>query len=262
MKLKVLLGMLLMLLLIGSFPSSANAMCGLGDTGVCDTVRIGCPIRVATVVPGDSIMVPIYLWNDEILGGFSLGFAYDTTELEIVSKKTYDTTGSVIPFDARVNIKEKITIPGKYLFGWWDPTAESPIPASNSINGKLLIIINFKVKSTATPKTLVIDSVFVPPAGEFLLSTNQGYSMSPQYVHCPDGDIILSNIPCGDADGSGDIDIADIVYMVNYFFRQGIPPQDPRGGDIDCDLRITIADIVYLINYVFKAGPKPCLGCQ
>jgi hypothetical protein len=230
------------------------------DLGVCDTVRIGCPFRIATVVPGDSIMVPIYLWNDEELGGFSLGFTYDSTELEIV-KKTYDTTGTVIPIDDESHMLEKITT-GQYLFGWLDLYGDNPIPVNTTDKARLLITINFKVKSTATPKTIVIDSAFVSPNAPFILSTNRGISVRPQFVHCPQGDIILGEALCGDVNGSGNISIVDIVYMVNYIFKYGAPPRDPRSGDIDCDLKVTIADVVYLINYVFKAGPAPCLECE
>ncbi|MGB8274705.1 MAG: cohesin domain-containing protein [Alphaproteobacteria bacterium] len=230
------------------------------DFGVCDTVRIGCPLRIPTVVPGDSIMVPIYVWNDEELGGVSLGFTYDTTELQIV-KKTYDTTGSAIPADSRSYIGENTSTPGRYLIGWCDLDGGNSIPVNTTDNARLLITINFKVKSTATPKTIVLDSVYVPPAGPFILSSNLGISVRPQYVHCPDGDIILGEALCGDADGSGIINIADIVYMLNYIFKNGPPPHDASGGDVDCDLRITIADAVYFINYVFRGGLPPCFEC-
>jgi len=198
MRLKVLLVSLLMMPLIGLLPSLANAQCGQGDEGVCDTVRIGCPFRIATVVPGDSIMVPIYVWNDNELGGFTLGFKFDSTALEIV-KKRYDYTGSVIPV---VGIEEGITketydpvvTPGQYLFGWVEMTGEvaNRIPVNTTDKAKLLVTLNFKVKSTATPMTIVIDSAYYPPAGPFILSVAQvSTAVYPQYVHCTEGDIVL-----------------------------------------------------------------------
>ena len=237
------------------------------DFGVCDTVRVGCPIRIPTVVPGDSIMVPIYVWNDEEIGGFTLGFKFDGTSLEI-AKKTYDTTGTIIPGAGAGYMGEVVgdAMPGQYLFGWYDLPDDDdvlhPIPVNTTDKAKLLVMLKFKIKATATSGHIMIDSAFCPPAGPFILSTTDGIRLRPQFVHCPQGDIVLGDTPCGDVDGSSDINIADIVYMVNYIFRYGAPPQDPRGGDVDCDLRVTIADVVYLINYMFKAGPKPCLGCE
>ena len=72
----------------------------------------------------------------------------------------------------------------------------------------------------------------------------------------------MGDIPCGDADGSGNINIADIVYMVNYIFKNGPPPQDASGGDVDCDQSVTIADVVYFINYIFRGGLPPCFECR
>jgi hypothetical protein len=184
-----------MLSLIGLYPSLANAAaCHSSDPGVCDTVRVECPFRIATVVPGDSIMVPVYVWNDELLGGFSLGFKYDGTALEIV-KKTYDTTGTVIPKGGGKIVETIDTGPGEYLIGWYDLPDDddnnNPIPVNATDKAKLLFTINFKVKATATPMTIVIDSAYIGLAGPFVLTTTDGSSIHPQYVHCPDGDIVL-----------------------------------------------------------------------
>jgi len=62
----------------------------------------------------------------------------------------------------------------------------------------------------------------------------------------------------GDANASGETDIVDIVYMVNYLFRSGSPPTPLESCDVNCDAEATISDAVYLINYLFKSGPAPC----
>ena len=67
---------------------------------------------------------------------------------------------------------------------------------------------------------------------------------------------------CGDFDASADINVADVVYFVQYVFASGSAPLDSRQGDIDCDGGPTIADAVYLINYIFADGPPPCAGCR
>jgi hypothetical protein len=160
------------------------------DIGVCDTVRVGCPIERGTIYPGDSIKVPIYIWNDEILGAFSLGFAFDSTELEIVTKKTYDTTGSAIPVNSRSYIFENVLMAGRYLIGWADFSAENLLPVHTTAT--LLITMNFKVKSTATPMHIVIDSAWYPPGGKFILTPySPSTKVKPQYAHCPEGDIML-----------------------------------------------------------------------
>ena len=64
----------------------------------------------------------------------------------------------------------------------------------------------------------------------------------------------------GDANADGGIDIADVVYLLNYLFSDGpepVPCLD--AGDANCDGTVDIADVVYLINYLFNDGPPP--GC-
>jgi hypothetical protein len=67
---------------------------------------------------------------------------------------------------------------------------------------------------------------------------------------------------CGDADGSHDIDIADVVYLINYIFSGGPAPNPLVAGDADCSGDIDIADVVYLIAYIFSGGPEPCAKCK
>jgi hypothetical protein len=63
----------------------------------------------------------------------------------------------------------------------------------------------------------------------------------------------------GDADGSGAVDIDDVVYLINYIFGGGPEPVPELGaGDADCSGSIDIDDVVYLINYIFGGGPAPC----
>ena len=71
------------------------------------------------------------------------------------------------------------------------------------------------------------------------------------------GDVAYDGEP-----GEIGIDIADLVFMVNYFFQGGTAPLCFDETDLDANLSSNIADLVYLINYMFKSGPAPvpCYG--
>jgi hypothetical protein len=43
----------------------------------------------------------------------------------------------------------------------------------------------------------------------------------------------------GDAAGDGIINYADVVYMINYLFRNGDPPGPMEAGDFNCDAQWT-----------------------
>jgi len=65
--------------------------------------------------------------------------------------------------------------------------------------------------------------------------------------------------PQGDANGDGNVTVADIVYLINYLLKFGPAPASIQSGDANCDGKVSLSDIVYLINYLFKFGPPP--GC-
>ena len=65
---------------------------------------------------------------------------------------------------------------------------------------------------------------------------------------------------CGDTNASGQIDITDAVYLINYIFAGGPAPQDDGAGDFNCSSQTDIVDAVFMINYIFASGPAPCSG--
>jgi hypothetical protein len=65
----------------------------------------------------------------------------------------------------------------------------------------------------------------------------------------------------GDANADGEINIGDVVFIVNYIFREGEPPQIPNWADANADCLVNVADAVYLISYIFRGGADPQSGC-
>ncbi|MCH9032014.1 MAG: thrombospondin type 3 repeat-containing protein, partial [candidate division Zixibacteria bacterium] len=64
----------------------------------------------------------------------------------------------------------------------------------------------------------------------------------------------------GDADGGGDVNIGDAIYLVKYIFQDGDEPKPPEAGDSDCSHSIDISDATFLVKYIFAEGPEP--GCD
>ena len=74
-------------------------------------------------------------------------------------------------------------------------------------------------------------------------------------------DIIAPPYLCGDADGSGFVDIDDVIFLIGYIFSDGPAPVPLESGDPDCSGDTDIDDAVYLIAYIFGGGPAPCADC-
>jgi hypothetical protein len=116
--------------------------------------------------------------------------------------------------------------------------------------------MTFRVQDTTT---ICIDTCF---SGPFQSLAFHMYE-APPYVP-------RHNMPCcfslspdsyllGDANADGVVDVADIVYLVNFLYTAGGPPDPIEAGDANCDTIVNIGDVVYLVAYLYKGGDPP--GC-
>jgi hypothetical protein len=70
----------------------------------------------------------------------------------------------------------------------------------------------------------------------------------------------VSGFICGDCTGDGIVDVGDVVFLVNYLYKNGSAPDPAEAGDCNCDATVDLGDVVYLINYLYKQGSPPG-GC-
>jgi plastocyanin len=67
----------------------------------------------------------------------------------------------------------------------------------------------------------------------------------------------------GDLDLNRTLTTADIIRLVNYVFRGGLPPSPcAAAGDVNCSGAVSAADVIALVNHVLKSGPPPCDVCD
>jgi len=69
---------------------------------------------------------------------------------------------------------------------------------------------------------------------------------------------MVSTYLCGDGNHDGQVNISDAVWIINYVFVGGNPPNPLDSGDANCDGTVNISDAVWIINYVFVGGNIPC----
>jgi hypothetical protein len=62
----------------------------------------------------------------------------------------------------------------------------------------------------------------------------------------------------GDFNNNGSPDITDVIFLLNYLFKNGKKPGYPYQADVNCDSRINVSDLLQLYNYLFKSGKPLC----
>ncbi|MCP4568294.1 MAG: hypothetical protein GY841_12015 [FCB group bacterium] len=65
----------------------------------------------------------------------------------------------------------------------------------------------------------------------------------------------------GDANADDDVNVGDAVYVINFIFKGGPPPEPIEAADANCDGKVNVGDAVYLLNFIFKSGPQPMTSC-
>jgi hypothetical protein len=74
---------------------------------------------------------------------------------------------------------------------------------------------------------------------------------------CDESDESFSIFLAGDANGDAVVDVADIIFLINYLFMNGSAPIPLEAGDVNLDGVVDTGDLVYLINFLFLDGAAP-----
>ncbi len=67
---------------------------------------------------------------------------------------------------------------------------------------------------------------------------------------------------CGDVTGDGIVNVGDVVYLIQYLFQEGSPPDPYEAGDANGDTRVSIADVIALELHVVYGTPVYCDGSR
>jgi hypothetical protein len=221
------------------------------DPGIPDTIRFG---KWSTYVPGPpyqgKAIAPVVVFNDYPVSYLRIILRYAGP---IECDTVYFAEGRPDSFEVQ-NVYWDTSYVGPGIDGgivFWglsDPANGMP-PGVGEI-----VWIHFQVQDTGLAE---LDKSVVGPEGTLFIDTTD-------HVYIPEVVVsqhhIVPSIP-GDVNQSGETDIADAVFLINYLFIQGPPPDFMELGDVNADCQVNVADIIYLINYLFLGGPPPQFGC-
>jgi len=133
------------------------------------------------------------------------------------------------------------------------PVYDPPIPPSTGLFTSLCFTL------TDLTGIVAIESTYISPMGQVLFTTTEPQGYLPQFVS---GEFPVLKYWPGDVTFDGELrDVADVVYMINFVYKNGPAPLHPITADINGpDRIIDVQDVVYLINYLYRDGPAPLPG--
>lgn len=85
-------------------------------------------------------------------------------------------------------------------------------------------------------------------------------NVSPTGCTCCNGDGLRGNVDYSVPDGSLEVNVADLVYLVNYLFRGGPAPECLDEADTDASGMVNVADISIVVDFLFGGG-APLIQC-
>jgi hypothetical protein len=208
----------------------------------------------------------------------------------------FEADSQVYYFNVTNSDGDEITHPGEKEYSWQTPyfhngdyTAYVRVSdlGGNSIVGSMTVTVEnaMELSGTVTLEgsvsdysgavvTVVYDGVAdtTDESGNFLISSAGGGS---QLITVRKGGYssvdttMLMNVNrqldvtlylqyvCGDADGSGAVNLLDATFIINYLYKNGPEPVPPEGADASGDGSINLLDATHVINYLYKDGPEP-----
>jgi len=64
---------------------------------------------------------------------------------------------------------------------------------------------------------------------------------------------IFTDVIPGDTNSDGIVDVADLVYLIDYLYRGKKPPRPLSLGDFLQDNEVNLGDMIALINFVLRS---------
>jgi hypothetical protein len=141
------------------------------DPGIPDTVRVDS----IQIDPGPApvvFSVEVTAFTDEYISAASLGFYYDSDDIDIDSITLDGGAAEDQEDQSQVKPDSNLAIIGFY----WSGIGSPMVPGDS-----LIANFWFTLDANAPDQTINIDSGFFPPAGDFILTPLSGISLKPQF---------------------------------------------------------------------------------
>jgi hypothetical protein len=241
---------LLIFLLISFFSLPLFAQ----DPGVADTVRL---TNISGEI-GDSVSMPVYLYNDEevvsvviplLLDGYSGWFKFDS--VSYVGGRLADPA---VLDQREVYVFDTDTFTVSSLLLSFSVSSGNNLSSGNGKLCELWFTLLFGGE-------VLVDSLSDSPQGSLSLTDSGLNSFTPQFTAASID--ISCDYKVGDITFDNNVSVSDVVSLQKLYRFDGPPGSYPvfyycGRADLNCDRRLDMRDLSYLVRYLFRGGSHPC----
>ncbi len=191
--------------------------------------------------------IHIYFTNDDTVAGISAPFIFSGSVVyDSVSFKN-----SRIEYILYKTVNEDLISQKKILIGAIPVEEDTLIRPGRGY----LATLCFSIIDTGKVE---IDTIFFPPNNRLTFVTTEPKGYRPIFVKKE-----FPIIPYWPGDVNHDflVNVTDVVYLINYLFKNGPPPIPLVSAEVNADCLTNVTDVIYIINYLFRGGPAPKPGC-
>jgi len=199
-----------------------------------------------------SYSMPIRIYGTGMLSSLTWVEAGGTTEPSIVRTNGFEMGGgiwgamnAIYVWSWDGNLPDTMN---HTVVGCLGPSGEGWLPEMDQLTTYLEFHFNVSLGNGDTG-SVCFDSVSTPSDSRFdwLFAIPQDFG-GPYCFQ-------FTNSACGDANLDGVISILDIVFIINFKYKEGPLPLRPELFDVNNDGITNILDIVDLIEFKYKDGP-------
>lgn len=224
-------------------------------------------IEDTTAIPGSQAELIVNLDNDYHIQGFQCAISWDSNVFSHVDENTTGLDIEILmsPFNVEffTSTHNDQLEPG---IGWAACAAifdfSPPFGGQMMAPGNGNSIVRFQL-------SVVADNALVGSCSEITPVNGLGQPVIHNVLTI-DGISTLPNLQAGtvcfvnaqsflrgDANDDGVLNLADAIFMINYFFADGFGPTCNSAADPNGDFAVDIGDVIYLINHQFLDGAQP-----
>jgi hypothetical protein len=228
---------------------------------------------------GDEFAVPFTVRGSAEVRGFSFSIDFDETLLAAVDIEDLLVKPDGSPADFRLHrFDNEDATPGSsgvaegYFVGAVVISLDDPFDYYLARDtDHQIALLHLRVKEEAPPTTTeisFIDGALPAPNGQGQPVANIVTIVTESVEPEPFDSVLFisaaieivgdaSAFRRGDADMSGDLELTDAQYTLNFLFLGGPEPPCRDAADVTDDGALNISDPVHLLNYLYLGGPAP-----